>query len=77
MNLKSDCYVCYELQHVIDPPSGMTATSSMGEETDAMFTSDHKDNSNGITDSVQEEGRVQLLGDTTEISSVSRPSAGT
>ena len=55
----------------------MTATSSMGEETDAMFTSDHKDNSNGITDSVQEEGRVQLLGDTTEIPSVSRPSAGT
>ena len=49
----------------------------MGEEIDAMFKSDHKDNSNGIIDSVQVEGRVQLLRDTTEISSVSRPSAGT
>ena len=57
----------------------MTARNSMGEETDAMFTPDHEDNSNGIIDSVQEEGivHVQLLGDTTEISSVSRPSAGT
>ena len=53
----------------------MTARNSMGEETDAMFTPDHEDNSNGIIDSVQEEGIV--LGDTTEISSVSRPSAGT
>ena len=49
----------------------------MGEEIDAMSTPDHKDDSIGIIDSVQEEGRVQLLGDTTEISSVSRPSAGT
>ena len=49
----------------------------MGEETDAMFTPDHEDNSNGIIDSVEEEGRVQLLGDTAEISSVSRLSAGT
>ena len=49
----------------------------MGEETDAMFTPDHEDNSNGIIDSVQEEARVQLLGDTAEISSVSRLSAGT
>ena len=49
----------------------------MGEENDAMFTPDPEDNSNGIIDSLQEEGRVQLLGDTTEISSVSRPSAGT
>ena len=55
----------------------MTARNSMGEEIDAMSTHDHKDNSNGIIDSVQEERRVQLLGDTTEISSVSRPSAGT
>ena len=54
----------------------MTATNSMGEETDAMFTPDHEDNSNGIIDSVQEERRVQLLGDTTELSPVSRPSAG-
>ena len=49
----------------------------MGEETDAMFIPDHEDNSNGIIDSVQEEGRVQLLGDTAEISCVSRLSAGT
>ena len=49
----------------------------MGEETDAMFTPDHEDNSNGIIDAVQEEGRVQLLGDTADISSVSRLSAGT
>ena len=49
----------------------------MGEEIDAMFTPDHEDNSNGIVDSVEEEGIVQLLGDTTEISSISRPSAGT
>ena len=49
----------------------------MGEETDAMFIPDHEDNSNGIIDSVQEEGRVQLLGDTAEISSVSSLSAGT
>ena len=55
----------------------MTARNSMGEEIDAMSTPDHKDNSNGIMDSVQEEGKVQLLGDTTEISSVSRPSPGT
>ena len=55
----------------------MTARNSMGEETDAMFTPDHEDNSNGIIDSVEEEGRVQLLGDTAEISSVSRLSAGT
>ena len=49
----------------------------MVEEIDAMSTPDHEDNSNDIIDSVQEERRVQLLGDTTEISSVSRPSAGT
>ena len=55
----------------------MTARNSMGEEIDAMSTPDHKDNSNVVIDSVQEERRVQLLGDTTEISSVSRPSAGT
>ena len=55
----------------------MTAKKSMGEEIDAMSTPDHKDNSNGILDSVQEEGRIQLLGDATEISSLSRPSAGT
>ncbi|CAH3140881.1 unnamed protein product [Porites evermanni] len=54
----------------------MTARNSMGEEIDAMFTTDHKDNSNGIIDSVQEEGRVQFLGDTTKISSLSRLSAG-
>ena len=54
----------------------MTARNSMGEEIDAMSTPDHKDNSNGIIDSVQEERRVQLLGDTTELSPVSRPSAG-
>ena len=56
----------------------MTARrNSIGEEIDAMFTPDQKDHSNGIIDSVQEEGRVQLLGDTAEISSVSRLSAGT
>ena len=55
----------------------MTARNSMEEEIDAMSAPDHKENSNGIIDSVQEEERVQLLGDTTEISSVSRPSAGT
>ena len=55
----------------------MTVRNSMGEEIDAMFTPDHKENSNGIIDSVQEEGRIQLVGDTTEISSVSRLSAGT
>ena len=55
----------------------MTARNSMGEEIDAMSTANHEDNSNGIIDSVQEEGRVQLFGDTTETSSVSRPSAGT
>ena len=55
----------------------MTARNSVGEEIGAMFTPDHEDNSNGIIDSVQEEGRVQLLGDTAEISSVSRLSAGT
>ena len=55
----------------------MTARNSIGEEIDAMSTPDHNDNSNGIIDSVQEERRVQLLGDTTEISSESRPSAGT
>ena len=49
----------------------------MGEEIDAMSTPDHNDNSNGIIDSVREERRVQLLGETTEISTVSRPSAGT
>ena len=49
----------------------------MGEEIDAMSTPDHNDNRNSIIDSVEEERRVQLLGDTTEISSVSRPSAGT
>ena len=54
----------------------MTSRNPMGEEIDAMFTADHKDNSNGIIDSVQEEERVQLFGDTTQISSVSRPSAG-
>ena len=55
----------------------MTARNSVGEEIDAMFTPDHEDKSNGIIDSVQEEGRVQLRGDTTKISSVSRPSPGT
>ena len=54
----------------------MTARNYTREEIDAMSTPDHKDNSNGVIDSVQEEGRVQLLGDATEISSVSRPSAG-
>ena len=54
----------------------MTARNSMGEEIDVMSTPDHKDNSNGIIDSVQEERRVQLLGDTTGLSPVSRPSAG-
>ena len=54
----------------------MTARNYTREEIDAMSTLDHEDNSNGIVDSVQEEERVQLLGDATEISSVSRPSAG-
>ena len=54
----------------------MTAINYTREEVDAMSIPDHIDNSNGIIDSVQEEGRVQLLGDATEISSVSRPSAG-
>ena len=55
----------------------MTARNSIGEEIDAMSTPDHNDNSNGIIDSVQEGGRVQLVGDITEISSVLRLSAGT
>ena len=55
----------------------MTARNSVGEEIDAMLTPDHENNSNGIIDSLHEEGGVQLLGDTSEISSVSRPSAGT
>ena len=38
----------------------MTARNSIGEENDAMFTPDHEDNSNGIIDSLQGEGRVQL-----------------
>ena len=54
----------------------MTARNAVVEEIDAMPTPDHKDNSNGIIDSVQEERRVQLLGETTELSPVSRPSAG-
>ena len=54
----------------------MTARNYTREEIDAMSTPVHNDNSNGIIDSVQEEGRVQLPGDVTEISSVSRPSAG-
>ena len=55
----------------------MTARNSMGEEIDAVSTPDHEDSSNDIIDSVQAEDRVQLLGDTTETFSVSRPSAGT